>query len=169
MLECNSYAVIPPLSTYLWATFCGTKLLYRFSSVSGNQNSQSLAVVVVIWWVLMSSDGFTVSQVRADTPTVRAHSSSLDCDYYHYYFWIYYYPLHSQLRHLRSTTSCSGAPLSAITIVTAIKQYPCGVEPHCSQLGSVMCQPHRRQVTLTLSSVNQAAMGWGRKKMLNWW
>ena len=156
-----------PLPTYPWATFCGTKLPYRFSSVSGNQNSQSLAVVVVIWWVLMSSDGFTVSQVRADMPTVRAHSSSLVYD--SYYFWNRLLPAA-----LSTTTSqiyyqLFGAPLSAITIVTAVRHYLCGVEPRYSQLGSVMCQPHHRQVTLTLSSVNQAAMGWGRKKMLNWW
>jgi len=74
------------------------------------------------------------------------------------------YPLHSQLRHLRSTTSCSGVPLSAITIVTAGRHCLCGVRPRYSQLGYVLRQPHHRQVGLTSSSVNQAAMGWGRKK-----
>jgi len=66
MSECNSYAVIPPLSTYLWATFCGTKLPHRFSSVSGKQNSQSLAVVVVIRRVLMS---FSSTWVHRESST----------------------------------------------------------------------------------------------------
>jgi len=113
------------------------------------------------WWVPQVR-GFTVSQVLADTPTVRAHSSSLVCDYY--YFWIYYYLLHSQLWHLRSNTSCYDTPPSAT--VTAVRQYPCGVRPHYSQLGYVMCQPHHQQVTLMSSSVNQAAIGCGRRKML---
>jgi len=75
------------------------------------------------------------------------------------------YPLQSPLRHLRSTTSCSGAPLSATTTVTAVRHCSCGVRPRYSPLGHVVCQPHHRQVTLTSSSIKQAALGWGRKKI----
>jgi len=75
MSECKSYAVTPPLSTYLWATFCGTKLPYRFSSVSGNQNSQSIAVVVVIWRVLMSSSSKWVHRESSTCWYVYSKSS----------------------------------------------------------------------------------------------